>query len=61
MSTCLVFGNFMKKPNGTYGRQHQIELSSLQAIVLLAFNTNDEITYAKLLEITGMAERELNR
>jgi hypothetical protein len=22
MSTCLIFGNFMKKPNGTYGRQH---------------------------------------
>jgi hypothetical protein len=48
MSTSLVFANFVPKPNGNFTKQHQLEVSGLQAIVLVAFNTKEELTYLEL-------------
>ena len=54
MATCLIQANFSSNS------VKQLEVSGLQALVLLAFNKNDHLTYQQLLEETGLVDKELN-
>ena len=57
MSTSLIFAKFdMNKP----GLVKQLEMSGMQAICLLAFNDQEEYTYADLQKKTGFTDQELN-
>lgn len=54
MGTALVFAAFQPK------NIKQLELSVLQATVLLAFNDEQEYTYEALQAKTGLSDQELN-
>jgi hypothetical protein len=56
MATAQVQARFdLSKPD-----TKQIEMSGLQAAVILQFNQNDQLTYSQLLALTGLAEEDLN-
>ena len=57
MSTSLIFAKFdLNKPTLV----KQLEMSGMQAICLLAFNDQEEYTYAELQKKTGFTDQELN-
>ena len=54
MGTALVFATFQPK------NVKQLEVSVLQATVLVAFNDEQEYTYDALQAKTGLSDQELN-
>lgn len=54
MATCLLIGRFNERT------VKQIEVSGLQALVLLAFNNKNRLSYEDLEQITGLQDKELN-
>ena len=54
MGTALIFATFQPK------NVKQLEMSILQATVLLAFNDEEEYTYEALQAKTGLSDQELN-
>jgi hypothetical protein len=54
MATCILSACFDGK------HEKQLEVSGLQAIVLLAFNDKNELCYPEIEEITGLKDRDLN-
>jgi len=58
MATALIFAKFT--PTAKANQVKQLEVSGLQALVLLAFNEQAVYTYEELRIKTGLTEQELN-
>jgi len=55
MGTCLLQANFSPQ------QVKLLDMSTSQALVLLAFNDSEELTFDKLRSITGLSQEEMKR